>query len=74
MIDNNEHLFQGSIIFLIKKTSGLTVKDEIISNKWLAEELHKQIYKKFEIAKVRSPFTDNIWDADVEDGQRMLFP
>ena len=33
--------------FLDKKTSGGIVKNEIISNKELAEELHKPIIRKF---------------------------
>ena len=49
-------LLQWFIIFLIKKISGGTVKNETISNKELAEELHKQITKKFEKRKVHSPF------------------
>ena len=39
----------------------LTVKNENISNKELAEELHKPIIKKFKKRKVQSPFIDNIW-------------
>ena len=38
------------------------IKNENISNKKLAEELHK-LYKE----KVHSPFTDNIWSADLDD-------
>ena len=38
--------------FFDKKTSGGTVKNEIMSNKKLAEELHKLIIRKFEIRKV----------------------
>ena len=33
--------------FLDKKTSGGTVKNKIMSNKQLAEELHKPIIRKF---------------------------
>ena len=54
---------------LDKKTSGGAVKIEIISNKELAEELHKLIIKKFEKRKVRSPFIDNIWYTDLADMQ-----
>ena len=55
-----------STIFLIKKTLGRTVKNENISNKELAEELHKPIIKKFKKkTEVHSPFIDNIWGADV---------
>ena len=46
--------------FFNKKSSGGTVKNEIISNKELAE-LHKPIIRKFEERKVNSPFIDNIW-------------
>ena len=38
--------------FFDKKTSGELVKNENISNKRLAEDLHKSIIKKFEKKKV----------------------
>ena len=41
-----------------KKTSGGTVKNEIMSNKQLAEELHKQIIRKFEKRKTHSSFIE----------------
>ena len=43
-----------------KSTSGRTVRNKIICNKELAEELHRTIIKKFERRKVHSPFIDNI--------------
>ena len=46
--------------FFYIKISGGTVKNEIISNKELAEELHKPITREFEKRKVHSPFIDNI--------------
>ena len=52
-----------------KKTSGGTVKNEIISNKKLAAELHKLIIRKFNKKKVQPPFIDNIWGADLADMQ-----
>ena len=55
------------INFYIKKTSGGTIKNKIISNKELAEELQKPIVIKFNKRKVHSPFTDNIWGADLRD-------
>ena len=55
--------------FFDKKTSDDTVKNEIISNKELAEELHKPIIKKFEQTKVHSSFIDNITGADLADMQ-----
>ena len=47
----NVGLLQWFIKFLIKNTSGGTVKNEIISNKELSEELHKTISKKLEEKK-----------------------
>ena len=52
-----------------KKTSGRGIKNENISNKELAEELHKPIIRKFERGKVHSPFIDKIWVADFADMQ-----
>ena len=46
--------------FFDQKTFGGTVNNEIISDKELAERLHKPISKKFEKRKVHSPFLDNI--------------
>ena len=55
--------------FFDKKTSGSDTKNEIISSKELAEELHKPIIRKFKRIKVRSTFIDNIWSADLADMQ-----
>ena len=68
MMDINAHFFQWSINFLIKEASGGAVtvarsealatrnksalKNENMSNKDLAEELHKPIIRKFEKRKV----------------------
>ena len=38
-----------------------------MSNKELAEELHKPIIRKFEKREVQSPFTDNIWGVYLPD-------
>ena len=46
--------------FLYKKTSGNGIKNENISNKQLAEELHKPVARKFNKRKAYSPFIDNI--------------
>ena len=51
------------------KTSGGTVKDEVVSNKELTEELHKPIIRKFRKRKAHLSFTDNIWGADLADLQ-----
>ena len=55
--------------FFYKKTSGGTIKNENISNKELAEELHKPIIKKFKKRRVQSPFIDNIWGDSLADMQ-----
>ena len=55
--------------FFDKKTPGSGIENENISNKQLAEELHKQIIGKFEWRKVYSAFIDNIWGGDVADMQ-----
>ena len=46
--------------FLDKTTSSRAIKNEIMSNKELAEELYKPIIRKFEKTKVHSPFVNNI--------------
>ena len=66
-MDIKEVLLQWLIIFLLKKTSGSGIKNEIISNKELAEELHKPIIKKLKKRKVYSSFIDNIWSVDFAD-------
>ena len=46
---------------------GGAVKNEIMQNKELAEELQKAVIIKFEKRKVQSSFIDNIWGADLPD-------
>ena len=53
--------------FLIKKTSDGALKNEIMPNKELAEELHKPVSRNFKKRKVQSSFSDNIWGADLAD-------
>ena len=55
--------------FFYKKTSGSSIKNENISNKELAKELHKPVIRKFNKRKVHSPFIDNICGANVGDMQ-----
>ena len=55
--------------FLDKSTSGSGIKNKIISNKELPEELHKPIIRKFKKRKVHSSFIDNISGADLADMQ-----
>ena len=52
-----------------KKTAVFTVKNEIMQNQELAEELHKPIIKKFEKWKIHSSFIDNICGADIVEMQ-----
>ena len=55
--------------FFDKKASSSGIKNKIISNKKLAEELQKPIIIKFKKRKVQLPFMDNIWSADLADMQ-----
>ena len=57
--------------FFDKNTSGGAIKNENISNKTLAEELHKPNIRKCNERKVQLPFIDNIWDTDLPDMQRI---
>ena len=55
--------------FFDEKYSGGAIKNKIISNKELAEELHKPIIRKFNKRKVHSPFINNISGEDLADIQ-----
>ena len=55
--------------FFDKKTFSSDITGENISNKELAEELHKPIIKNFNKRKVHSSFIDNIWVGDLADMQ-----
>ena len=46
--------------FFDKKTSDSSIKNEKISSKELAEELHRPIIRTVKERKVHSPFIDNI--------------
>ena len=52
-----------------KKSKGAGIKNEIKENQQLANELHKQIIRKFKKRKVYSSFKDNIWDIALADMQ-----
>ena len=68
--DGYQHGFTSIIYkFFDQKTSRGAIKNENMSNKELAEELHKPIIRKFEKRKVNSPFIENIWGADLADMQ-----
>ena len=55
--------------FLNKKSSGGGIATE--PNYQLANELHKQIIRKFKGRKVYSSFRDNIWEVDLADMQSL---
>ena len=55
--------------FFDKKTSDSGIKNGNVLNKDLAEELHKTVIRKCKKRKVHSPFTDNVWGADLADMQ-----
>ena len=57
--------------FFDKKTPVSGIKNKIISNKELAEELQKPIIRKFKKRKIHSTFMDNIWGTDLADVQLM---
>ena len=65
MMDINVNLLWWSINLSIKKTSGSGIEN--ISNKELAEELHKRIIQKFIKRKSHSTFIDNFWGPDLAD-------
>ena len=65
MMDIKDVLLQWFIYSLIKKASRSGIKNENISNKELAEELHKPIIRKFKKRKVHSPFIDNVSGEDL---------
>ena len=68
--DGHQHRLASMVYKLFdKKTSGSDIRNENISNKELAEELHKPFIRKFKKRKVHSPFIDNIWGADLTDMQ-----
>ena len=62
-------LLRWSMHLFDEKTSGGAIRNENMSNKELAEELHKQILKKFKKIKLHSSFIDNIWSTDRADMQ-----
>ena len=61
----------ASMVYKIfdKKSSGGAIKAE--PNYQLANELHKQIIRKFKKRKVYSSFRDNIWGVDLADMQSL---
>ena len=67
MMNIKVNLFQWFINFFEKNSSGGTIKNENISSKKLAEELHKVITRKSKKRKLQSPFIDHIWGVDLGD-------
>ena len=43
------------------------MKNKIMPNQQLAEELHKPIIRKLEKRKVYSSFKENVWGANIAD-------
>ena len=58
-----------SVLLVDKSASASGMKNENMSNKELAKELHKPIIRTFQKRKVYSSFMDNIWGADLADMQ-----
>ena len=56
-------------IFFDKKKFDSGIKNENISNKKFAEELHKPVIRKLKKRKGHSSFTDNILGVDLADMQ-----
>ena len=55
--------------FFDKKAFGSGIKNENMSDQQLAEDLQRQIIRKFKKRKVHSTFMENIWGADLADMQ-----
>ena len=51
--------------FADKSASGSGIKNQNISDKELAQELHKPIIRKFNKRNVQSPFIENTWGDDL---------
>ena len=51
------------------KFAGGKDKNEIVSNRELAEQLQKPIIRKFDTGKVHSSFIDNFWGIDLANAQ-----
>ena len=49
-----------------KKFAGSGIKNGNMSDQQLVEEIHELLMTKIKKRKLQSPFTDNIWGADLE--------
>ena len=67
MMNIKKVLLQWSINYLIKNLLVQLLRLQILSNKELAEELHKLIIRKFTKRKVHSPFIDNIFGPNLAE-------
>ena len=63
---------RGLASMVYKSFSGRTIKNELISNKELAKELHKPVTRKFDKRKLHSSFINNTWGADLADMQLII--
>ena len=71
MMDINVDFLQWSIIFFDKKASGSGIKNENMSNKKLAKNLHKPVVRKFKKIIAYSLFINNIQSTDLPDMQQI---
>ena len=69
MIVIKEDYFLWFTSFFIKYSSGSGVAT--VPNYQLANELHRQIIRKFKRTKIYSSFRDNIWRVDLADIQSL---
>ena len=69
MMDIRRVLLQLFLNFFGKKTSGGALKNDNMSNKELAEDLHKPIIRRFKKGKAHLSFINSISGADLADMQ-----
>ena len=67
--DGHQRGLASMVYRLFDEKTGGGIKNENMSDQQLAEELHKQIIRKFKKRKVHSSFIDNVWGADLADMQ-----
>ena len=49
-----------------KRFAGSGIKNGNMSDQQIVEEIHELLMTKLKKRKLQSPFTDNIWGADLE--------
>ena len=58
--------------FFDKKNAGRAIKNKIMANKELPEQLNKQIFRKLKKLKIHSSFIHSIWSVDPADMQLII--